>query len=300
MAPGGIAGSRTLREPGGGWSVVAACALELGEHPLWDDEHARLVWVDLLGGAVLTLQPDGMLQRWPTDAPAGCAALRAGGGLVVAAGGQMHHLDDRGFTDQDPVDLPVSPGTRLNDGAVDPQGRLLVGTADTRGGSAGALLRVDGRSVEVLLEGVSESNGLAWSPDGAVLYYVDSGEPAIRRYAYGPSRLDRLKDLATCEPRVDGVPDGLTVDAAGGVWVALWEGGQVRRYSPEGALVVTLRLPVSRPTCPVLGGQGGGTLFVTTAWEGMDDSARRHEPWAGHVLAHPVAESRLPAHLFAG
>jgi sugar lactone lactonase YvrE len=154
----------------------------------------------------------------------------------------------------------------------------------------------------VVLEGVTESNGLGWSLDGSVAYYVDSGEPVVRRYAYDQAVGtfgQRLADLAVLTEG-EGVPDGLVVDAAGAVWVALWEGGAVRQYAPDGELLRHLPTPVSRPTCPGFAGPGLDVLVVTSAWEGMGQAERHAELWAGHLLTAPVGAVGCLPHRYGG
>jgi sugar lactone lactonase YvrE len=151
-----------------------------------------------------------------------------------------------------------------------------------------------------LVTGVTESNGLAWSADGATMYYVDSGEPVVRRYRYSADGApQRGADLCTV-PAGGGVPDGLCLDALGDLWIAIWEGSALWRVSPGGELLEEIATPVSRPTCPTFGGSDLGTLFVATAWEGMDARERAGEPWAGHLLAcrPQVPGAAVPA--FAG
>ncbi len=145
-----------------------------------------------------------------------------------------------------------------------------------------------------------ESNGLDWSADGETLYFVDSGEPCIRCYDYDAEtgRIGaRRGDLAAFSGP-DGVPDGLTVDADGTVWVAMWQGSALRRYAPDGRLLACLSVPVSQPTCPGFGGPGLDCLYLTTAWEGMSAEARQIEPWAGHLLSADVGAIGRPPYRF--
>lgn len=292
-----------------GWQVAVAAGCELGERPVWDSRTRSLVWVDVLGGVLhRSVPPEDGPGPWAdrglsVPAPVGAAALRADGGLVLAAGSGLHQLDRLGRPDVEPVPVDVPPGARFNDAACDPVGRFLAGTTSPPGSPrSGVLWSLDpAGQVRPVLEGVQESNGLDWSTDGAVLFYVDSGEPVVRRYAYdlASGRVgQRLADLAVISDG-GGVPDGLVVDADGAVWVALWEGGAVRRYSPDGLLLAHLELPVSRPTCPALAGPGLGILVVTSAWEGMEAEARGAEPWAGHVLTTRVGATGRPPHRFA-
>jgi sugar lactone lactonase YvrE len=292
--------------------VAVPSGCEVGEHPVWDSISATLVWVDVTAGTVHRSTP-------PRDTPpgspwtdedfrvgdvVGAAALRRDGGLVVATDSHVVLLDRNGRPDGDPIPVDMPAGARFNDIACDPRGSLLAGT--TTGSSAapdGLLWSLSpSGALTKLLDGVVESNGLGWSLDGATLYYVDSGEPAIRRYRYDPAESalgDRLTDLAVIDAG-HGVPDGLVVDADGTVWVALWNGAALHRYSSDGELLVHIDVPVSRPTCPAFMGTDLNRLVLTTGWEGMTDSERATQPWAGHLLTTAVdARGRHP-HRYAG
>jgi sugar lactone lactonase YvrE len=287
----------------GAWSVALAAGCELAERPVWDEHDQSLVWVDILGGSAHRLSPGGDDTAIPVGAPLGAAGLRHGGGLILASAGALVFLDAAGRADREPIDAGLPSGVRFNDGACDPAGRFLVGTSSLDGRrERGALLAVspDGH-IEVLLDGVTESNGLCWSPDGGTLYYVDSGEQHIRAYAYdvGTGRLGARRDIVRIDD-ADGVPDGLAIDRSGAIWVALWEGWAVRRYAADGRQLAHLPLPVSRPTCPGFGAGALDRLFVTSAWEGMTPAGREGERWAGHVLVCEPGVSGMTTYRFAG
>lgn len=296
---------------GAGWQVAVSAGCEIAERPVWDAASNSLIWVDVLSGTLHRSTPssepcgewsDVMIRAGTTI---GAAALRRDGGIVAAVDSAFVLLDSSGGPDGDsvPVDMPL--GARFNDGACDPRGRFLAGTtASAEWAKDGVLwsLAVTGE-VRVALEDISESNGLDWSPDGTVLYYVDSGDTAIRRYRYaldsGEIR-ERLADLDDVAGLGSGVPDGLVVDGEGAIWVALWDGGAVRRYAPDGALLDHIDMPVQRPTCPAFAGPDLDLLIVTTGWEGLPAGERAAQPWAGHLLVAPAAVSgRLP-HRYAG
>ncbi len=297
----------------GSWHVAVASACELAERPVWDARSETIVWVDVIGGVLHRSTPAGTegatAGAWYDETVSvgdvlGAVALRTDGGLVAAVDSSFRLLDADGRDDGDPVVVDLPAGQRFNDAACDPAGRLLAGTTSTVGQVGAGLLWLLAPSgqVRVLLEAVTESNGLDWSSDGTILYFVDSGEPVVRRYAYdvGTGELrGRLADLAVLGPD-EGVPDGLVVDSEGAVWVALWEGGAVRRYAPDGDLIEHHVMPVDRPTCPAFAGAGLDVLVVTTGWEGLDQSERALQPWAGHLLTGRVdARGRLP-HRFGG
>ena len=287
------------------WEVAVPAGAELGEHPFWDDREGALIWVDLLAGRVHRLTPGaGDVIVTDLGMALGAAAPVEGGGFVLAAADGFRRVDADGRAMWGPLrpdDMPDD--ARFNDGACDPQGRFFAGTVtvDLRPG-AGALYRLDhDGSIHTVLEGVTESNGIAWSPDGSTLYYVDSGEPTtrIRAFAFDAETgtLGASRDVVVFDPG-DIVPDGLVVAAEGCLWVAMWGGSEVRRYGTDGRLVERHPLPVSRVTCPAFGGEGLDDLYVTTAWEGMDPAERRAEPLAGHLFRIRTGVRGLPAYRF--
>jgi len=274
----------------------------LGEGPTWDAATGTLLWVDILASEVHRLDPAGggdTVLRTPQHV--GAAKPRAGGGLVVnLRDGVGRYAADGAF---DWLVTWAEDGRRGNDAAVDAGGRLWAGTMrydEAPGG--GRLYRVDpaGGVVTVLAE-VTTSNGIGWSPDGGLMYYVDT--PTRRVDVFDVDAESGL--VARRRPFVDlgrvaGLPDGLTVDADGCVWVALWDGGAVHRYTPAGALDRAVEVPAARTTACAFGGPGLGDLFVTTATVGLDPERLAAEPLAGSVLVLPGAGHGLPGHAFAG
>jgi sugar lactone lactonase YvrE len=283
------------------FGVIDPAGIELGEHPIWDPDNNRIGWVDVYAGELRWVDAHGT-DHWQFPAPLGAAAMRWSGGAIAAAGDGIHFRDATGRTDREPIRGFLPGGVRFNDAACDRAGNFLCGTVSLyEEPGAGSLYRVrPSGEVETLLTRVTESNGLAWSHDGATMYYVDSGEPVVRRYAYHPDELPQRGDDLCEVPSGTGTPDGLCVDAEGAIWIAIWEGGALWRVSPEGEILEVLAVPVSRPTCPGFGGPGLSRLFVATASEGMDDAELGSEPWAGHLLAHEPPIPGTPAPVFAG
>ncbi|MFJ6135766.1 SMP-30/gluconolactonase/LRE family protein [Kitasatospora sp. NPDC092286] len=285
------------------WEIAVAAGAELGERPVWDDRTGELVWVDLAAGTVHRHRPGGdSAVRYPGTV--GAAGLRAAGGHVLAAGTDFVLTGPDGGVERR-IPLPGAPaGVAFNDGAVDPAGRFWAGTAalDLRPGGGALYLLEPDLTVRLVLDGVTESNGLAWNLAGDLLHYVDSGapEPRVRAFPYDKrtGELGAPRDLARFGPG-DGIPDGLTVDREDCLWVALWEGAAVRRYGPDGTLLAHLPLPVRLATCPGFGGPGLDLLYVTTARQGLDPAARAAEPSAGHVLVTRPGVRGVPAHRFA-
>jgi sugar lactone lactonase YvrE len=176
----------------------------------------------------------------------------------------------------------------MNDGACDPQGRFWAGTmAYDESPGAGSLYRlgVDG-SCAAVLTGLTISNGIDWSPDGGTMYLSDSGDRRIDAFRFEGST-GSIGDRRTFVQldREEGAPDGLTVDAEGALWVALWDGGAVNRYGPDGALLATIELPVQRPTSCAFGGPDNSILFITTARAGLGEITLAKQAAAGAVLA---------------
>ncbi|MCX2733840.1 SMP-30/gluconolactonase/LRE family protein [Saccharopolyspora sp. NFXS83] len=271
--------------------ITEACA-EHGEGPVWHEGWPGLRWVDMLAGDVLTLLPGGTVRRAHVGSVAAALRPRAGGGAVLAV--------ERGFAlaEDDLADvrpcgeLWADPGVRMNEGGCDPHGRFYCGSmayAATPG--AGRLYRLDASGhAEVVLDGVTISNGLAWSPDGAGAYYVDTPTQCVDAFAYRDGELTDRRRLVRIDPAL-GAPDGLAVDAEGCVWVALWGGAAVHRYAPDGGLLAVVELPVPRVTACTFGGSDLADLYITTSRQETD--LRRH-PEAGALFVLRDAGRGLP------
>ncbi|MFB9520372.1 SMP-30/gluconolactonase/LRE family protein [Streptomyces cremeus] len=269
----------------------------LGEGPTWDPVAGRLIWVDILGSRVHTYAPGtGRRTVMATEQHVGAAKPTADGGLVVnLRDGVGSYGPDGAFRWllHDPV-----PGRRGNDAAVAPDGSLWAGTMrydEAPGG--GHLVRVDAATAEptALFPSVTVSNGIGWCPLSPRVYYVDSPTRRVDVCDVADHLPVNRRPFVEIEPGA-GFPDGLTVDAEGCVWVALWDGGQLRRYTPDGRLDRTVRLPVPRPTACAFGGPDLRDLYITTA-----RSARRPaHPLAGSLLVLPDAGRGLPSPAFGG
>ncbi|SCL20319.1 gluconolactonase [Micromonospora rhizosphaerae] len=282
--------------------VAQRVEADLGEGPTWDAAASRLIWVDILGCEVHRLDPatgaDDVLR---TDQHVGAAKPRSAGGVVVNLRDGIGRYDsDGGF---DWLVLWREDGVRGNDAAVDPSGLLWAGTMryDAAPGG-GTLRRVDGAGdVVVVLDDVTISNGTGWSPDGHFMYYVDTATNRVDVFDIDVDTglVRGRRPLATVDVRL-GAPDGLTVDADGCVWVALWGGSAVHRYTPDGALDRVIGVPASQPTACAFGGPALTDLFITTARHGLDEASLADQPLAGSVLVLPNAGIGLPSQPFAG
>ncbi|MFE6040633.1 SMP-30/gluconolactonase/LRE family protein [Streptomyces sp. NPDC056452] len=269
---------------------------ELGEGPTWDPAAGRLIWVDILSSRIHTYDPSsGRRTVMATEQHVGAAKPRAGGGLVVNLRDGVGLYDrDGAFTwlARDPV-----PGRRGNDAAVAPDGALWAGTMryDERE-AGGSLSRIgpDG-SVAVVPETVTVSNGTGWSPDGRLMYYIDSPTRRIDVFDVEGERIANRRPFAVVEPGA-GWPDGLTVDAEGCVWAALWDGAAVRRYTPDGRLDLVVVLPVRRPTACAFGGPDLADLYISSARTGV----LAPHPLSGSLLVLADAGRGVAGVPFAG
>ncbi|TXS52865.1 SMP-30/gluconolactonase/LRE family protein [Streptomyces sp. t39] len=270
----------------------------LGEGPTWDAAARRLIWVDILRSRVHTFEPAGGRRTvTATGQHVGAAKPRAGGGLVVNLrdGVGLYGPDGSfGWLHHEPV-----PGRRGNDAAVAPDGSLWAGTMryDEAPG-AGTLTRYDAvGGATPLLPSVTVSNGTGWSPDGRRVYYIDSPTRRIDvvDLTSGAPFHEARRPLAVVEDGA-GYPDGLAVDADGCVWVALWDGGAIRRYTPDGRLDRVVALPVRRPTACAFGGADLTDLYITSARTGLGGP----HPLSGSLLVIPGAGRGLEQPAFAG
>ena len=270
---------------------------ELAEGPVWDAVRGALWWIDVLNGHVHRVTPGGDdLVTIELESTVGAVALREGGGLVAAVADGFLLLDDHGEVERRiPVEEPE--GNRFNDGKVDAKGRFWAGTmALDETPARGALYRLDPDvSVTQMLDGVGLSNGLDWSLDGRTMYYVDSLTHRVDSFDFDPD-VGGISNRRTFVDLGDSVPDGLTVDAEGFVWVAVYGRWKVCRYSSDGSLADELELPTRRITSCAFGGPELDVLFVTSAARPPD----RDDALAGAVFeTRPGPSGRLP-NRFAG
>jgi sugar lactone lactonase YvrE len=234
----------------------------LGEGPRWDAPRQRLLWVDIEGRGLHVW--DGSNDRTlAVDNRIGAAAPTTGAAMLVALADRLALLDDSGAL-RDLTPIPHSSELRLNDGVCDDRGRFWVGSMriDEAPHDA-ALYRYDGGELVPVLTGVSLSNGIAWSPDRTLMYYVDSPTQRIDVFDYDGEASNR-RPFVAIDP-ADGTPDGLAVDDEGGVWLALWGGSSLRRYDAAGQLDGTIDVAAERVTASCFGGADGRTMFITTA-----------------------------------
>jgi sugar lactone lactonase YvrE len=268
-----------------------------GEGPVWHPGWGGLRFVDMLAGDVITLAADGSLERRHVGSVAAAVRPRRGGGAVIGV--------ERGFALEDAdgtltalPELWNDPGVRMNEGGCDPDGRFYCGSmAYDQSVGAASLYRLDpDGSAEVVLNQVTVSNGLEWSPDGSRVYYNDTATFTISVFDYDTAAgLTNRRIFA--ELPEGGRPDGLTVDAEGGVWTAVSNGRAVYRYRADSVLKEKLAVPARKVTACTFGGEHLDQLFITTSQENIKT---REDPLAGSLFRANVGVKGLPVRLFAG
>jgi sugar lactone lactonase YvrE len=268
-----------------------------GEGPTWDADRQELLWVDITAGQVrrASVGDDGALAEIAVHRVGGTVGVvvpAAGGGWLLGAGPGITHLTEDG----EPrvlLELPgeggsaETGGTRMNDGGCDRAGRFFTGTMafDERPG-AGTLYRVDlDGAVSVVLDGLTVSNGLGWSPDDRTVYLADSGPGVVWAFDYdlATGAFGRRRTLLEFDGD-DGVADGLTADDEGCLWTALWGGGQVRRYSPDGELLAVVEVLTAHTTSCAFAGAGRDLLVISTSQQGLSVEERAAQPDAGRLF----------------
>jgi sugar lactone lactonase YvrE len=276
----------------------------LGEAPVWDEVRGRLLRVDILKHAVYAWDPaSGDTTRLRVMGEVSAVIPRRRGGLLLAIGHEILALDDHGVRETLAIVEDQQPDNRFNDCRCDPAGRLWAGTMSKVGTTgAAALYRLSpGEPIHRAVPGTTLSNGIAWSPAGDQMYFIDSTTQRIDVFDFDnlTGTVSGRRPFAQIEPAA-GLPDGMTVDVAGGVWVCLFGGAAIRRYGEDGMLEQVIRLPVTNPTCPAFGGADLQTLYVTSARHRLSLQQLTAEPLAGAVLALDAGVGGLPASRFAG
>ena len=259
----------------------------LGEGPIWVGRESALYWLDIKGRKIFRLGDDGAFQQWPTPMRVGSIAPRKSGGFIAGTEDGIAIVDPASnrfeIVARPEQDLP---GNRFNDGKVDRRGRFWAGTMDDEEKAAsGTLYCVDADlGCTAVDSGYKVTNGPAFSPSGDVMYHNDSARQVT--YAFdmdaGGNAANRRTFLQFGPG--DGYPDGMTVDSEGCLWIAFWGGWCIRRYSPDGEWVETIKMPVQRPTSCAFGGRDLERLYVTSASIGLDEEALQMQPNAGGLF----------------
>ncbi|MBB3194697.1 SMP-30/gluconolactonase/LRE family protein [Roseateles terrae] len=278
----------------------------LGESPFWHPREQRLYYLDIPGHALFRWsEGDVTPERWDLNSEPGCIAPLASGGLLVAQRNGLWRMDpDRGeYVQLAPPPYDASK-RRFNDGKADALGRLWVGTIDDARQPESALYCFRNGRFEVMQDGITSSNGLAWSPDGTTMYWADTKAHEVYQFDFDQKagtlgeRRPFLKFPVRAEGQplssYGGRPDGAAMDVEGCYWIAMMEGQQLHRFSPEGECLQTIDLPVRCATMPAFGGPDLRTIFVTTAREKRSPEELAAQPLAGCVLKFRVPVAGLP------
>lgn len=278
----------------------------LGEGPVWDEQEARLYWVDILSGTLFQYDPQQKSNKsYDVGGHLGAAVLREKGGLVMARQSGFAFFDPESG-EIDKITDPESnvPGTRFNDAKCDPAGRLWAGTLsyDLREG-AGTLYCLDrGLEAKAMLQGLTIPNGMAWNKKRTTFFFIDTPSRKILSFDYDHASGDIanpsvIKELEESE----GYPDGMAIDREGALWVALYDGFKVIRIDPaSGETLFEVRLPVPQATSCTFGGPGFNELYITTAREHMSEEEVNRWPLSGSLFKVTLPFAGRPADRFAG
>jgi sugar lactone lactonase YvrE len=279
----------------------------IGEGPVWHHAEGALYWVDFIENQhILRYYPDsGKQEKFDTTDPVTAVGFRRGGGLIVSTttGLAFWNSDAK---ELEYVSRPLSdrPHIRFNDAAVDRRGRFWVGTVNTEDGKKpdGELYRFDmDGSLRSIDGGFTVSNGIGWSPDGLKMYFADTFNYRIHLYDFDPQRgaVSNRRTFVDFTDHKD-LPDGLTVDQAGGVWVAFWGGWKVVRFDSDGRVDREIRMPVANPTSCAFGGAELDELYITTAHLGLSADERLQQPLAGDLFRVRPGVKGIEEPAFAG
>ena len=278
----------------------------LGEGPAFDAARNRLWWVDILSHRILWRDlNNGTTGDLPTGDLIGAVILRQDGGLTACLSDRIVTIDPDSQAVLETIMMPTghtqaAVSLRMNDAKCAPDGQLFAGSmfVDEIPGSesASALYRVKAGSIHGVLSGVTLSNGLAWSPGGQIMYYVDTRTQRIDQFDYEADSGPRnRRPLVVIDP-IDGNPDGICADLQGGIWVALWAGAKVHRYDAMGRLTHVVPLPVTQPTSVAFYGHDLRSLAITSAAIGTESD----DKWAGQTFTVEPGVAGCAVAAFAG
>lgn len=284
-------------EPKVAWNLAA----ELGEGPVWVERDRALWFVDIKTHQVHRFDPATRERRsWKAPEQVGFVFPAERGGFVAGLASGLHHFDERtGVFDLIAMVEADKPHNRLNDGAVDPQGRLWFGTMDNeeKAKSGAFYCFADGQVRPTGIDGIAITNGPAVSPDGRLLYVVDTLKGTIdAAHILDDGSLGERRRFARIDPK-HGHPDGPTVDSDGCVWISLYAGSEAWRYSPAGELIGRVRFPVANVTKMAFGGDGLRTVYATTARQLLKPEEIARQPQIGDLFEFDAGVAGVPSPL---
>jgi sugar lactone lactonase YvrE len=275
----------------------------LGEGPVWDAEAGVLWWVDIEGRQIHRFHPSTRADTTiATPSMVGAVALRARGGLVAALADGVYRVDVASGAFERVLELGEPPDVRSNESKCDPAGRLLVGTMAYDYAPIGSLYSIDaGGSVRRLLGDLEIANGMAWSADGGTFYYIDSPTRRVDAFDYdlATGSIARRRPWLVFDDPI-AKPDGMAIDSEGGLWIAFWGAGEVRRYGPDRSLDVVVRVPAKQVTSAVFGGPDLRDLYITSATTELTSAQRAEQPLAGGLFHVRIPVAGLVPDRFAG
>ncbi|MCM4155758.1 SMP-30/gluconolactonase/LRE family protein [Gramella sp. AN32] len=283
--------------------VEASCLL--GESPVWDSYAHCLYWIDITSGQLHRFYIKNRKHEVLNFKRVVCAIARCSTGQILIAFKRKiailndFHIDSL----RSKTTLLSERGIRFNDGQIDPNGRLWIGSMSELGlKNQGVLMKVDSKfKATVALDGLGVSNGMCWSRDKSTFYHIDTYQQQVKAYDYseGSASIGNPRVIAHI-PKAWGKPDGMTIDIQGKLWIALWGGGAVSRWDPAtGICIGKIDLPVSQVTSCVFGGDNLSDLYITSARIGLGGKKRLEEPLAGSVFKISIPGVRgLPANNF--
>lgn len=281
------------------FEVVHDAPMLVGESALWHEVESALYWVDINGLTVNRVHPaSGKFSYWKMGSEPSALAIDDVNNLMVATRRGIVYLNTTDGSETPVADAPYDVSkVRFNDGRVDPAGRFWIGTMyEPRDQPAAEMYVLErGKLSRAWSGGMTNSNGLAWSPDGRTMYHADTTTHRIDCYDFDPATgvQSNGRTLLTfpsdkSAPDYGGRPDGATVDSEGCYWVAMFEGGRVLRISPQGEILRELRVPVRCPTSLAFGGTDLRTLYITSASHGRSAQELAEYPLSGKVLCTRV------------
>ena len=277
---------------------IVSCQDTLGESHLWDYRRNELFWVDIENGLIHSYKPESKnIETYQFGEKVGCIAMHESGGFILATELGLNYWSP--YSGCKKEFLPIKHSHKesmFNDGKVDPLGRFWIGSKGPKGSSK--LWMVQENKLIEKISDLTISNGLDWSVDKGVFYHTDSGDNAIYRYDID-LQTTTLSNRQTFFRPKKGTPDGLTIDSDGNIWTAIWDGWQVLQLNPAGEVLSEISMPVQRPTSITFGGQDLRQLFISSASEGLTESERLEQPYAGDLFVIEPGVTGLNANLAA-